>query len=269
MSTNRVAEFRRLHEGPSVLVLANCWDAGSARLVESLGARALATTSAGVAWSCGHPDGDALPTERLADAVRAIVRTVALPLSVDVEGGYASDPAAVGETVAALVEAGVVGINLEDGREPPEALAAKIESVKRAVRKRGADVFINARTDVYLAALVPEAKRLEETLSRARLFEAAGADGLFVPKVVEPAEIRAITAGTKLPLNVLAWPKLPPAAELAALGVRRLSAGSAIALQAFARAAASTKAFLREGRSDDVAGAGLSYAEMNALFQRA
>ena len=268
MKTNRVEEFRRLHEGPSILVLANCWDAGSARLVESLGARALATTSAGLAWSCGHPDGDALPTERLAGAVSAIVRAVALPLSVNVEGGYSSDPNAVGETVAALVDAGVVGIDLEDGREPPEVLAAKIDGVKRAVRRRGADVFINARTDVYLAALVPEAKRVNETLARARLYEAAGADGLFVPKVVAAAEIRAITAGSKLPLNVLAWPKLPAAAELETLGARRLSAGSAIALLALGRAAAGVRAFLREGRSEDLSDLGLSYAEMNALFPR-
>src|SRR5262249_22983793 len=112
--------FRRLHEGPEVLLLANCWDAGTARLTASLGARAVATSSAAVAWSHGYPDGNALPVARLLDTVRAIARVVEVPITVDVEGGYASDPDAVADTVTAVVEAGAVGINLEDGRSPPE-----------------------------------------------------------------------------------------------------------------------------------------------------
>src|SRR5262249_2800590 len=160
------------------------WDAGSARLVESLGARAIATTSAGVAWAHGYPDGDALPIARLLETVRAIARVVRVPLSVDVEGGYADDPS---EHIAALVGAGAVGINIEDGAAPPELLAKKIAQAKSAAARRGVDLFVNARTDVYLRGLVPEAERVRETLARAARYRDAGADGIFVPKVVAPA----------------------------------------------------------------------------------
>lgn len=258
--------FRRLHAGPDLLLLANCWDAGSARLVESLGARALATTSAGVAWAHGYPDGDALPVDRLLATVRAVTRVVAVPLTVDVEGGYSGDPAAVGDLAAALVDAGAVGINVEDGGASPALLVAKIARIKEAAARRGADLFVNARTDVYLRGLVPEADRVGETLARAARYRAAGADGLFVPKVTERDAIRAIASATDLPLNVLAWPGLPPAAELASLGVRRLSAGSAMAQAAWARTATLARAFLGDGRSEPLAEHVMPYPEINALF---
>jgi 2-methylisocitrate lyase-like PEP mutase family enzyme len=261
--------FRHLHDGPALLLLPNCWDAGSARLLESLGARAIATTSAGLAWSNGYPDGDAIPVERLVAAVRAIARVVKVPLSVDAEGGYSDDPAAVGEAVAALIGAGAVGINLEDGRGSPDLLAGKIDLVKKAAARDGVDLFVNARTDVYLKGLVPEPARVTETLTRAQRYKDAGADGLFVPALVVPQEIRAITSGAGLPVNVLAWPKLPPASELEALGVRRLSAGSSLAENAFARASELAAAFLREGRSDPLGGATMSFGAINGLFSRA
>jgi 2-methylisocitrate lyase-like PEP mutase family enzyme len=260
--------FRQLHDGPGLLLLANCWDAGSARLLENLGARALATTSAGLAWSNGYPDGDALPVERLVASVRAIARVIKVPLTVDIEGGYSSDPAAVAETVAAIIDAGAVGINLEDGAAAPELLAAKIERVKQRAEKARVDLFVNARTDVYLRGLVPEAARIQESRERAKRYRNAGADGLFVPKVVDAKDIEAIASAIELPLNVLAWPKLPPAAELAALGVRRLSSGSALAQIAFGRAAAAAAVFLRDGRSDHLSEGAIPFAEMNPLFPR-
>jgi hypothetical protein len=159
--------FRRLHQD-GLLILANAWDAGSARLIESLGAPAIATTSAGVAWAHGYADGDLLPVPLLLATVHDIARVNRVPLTVDCEGGYSSDPAAVGETIAAVVEAGGVGINLEDGSGPPDLLCAKIEHIKRAVARRGADVFVNARTDVYLRSLAPAGAR-RETLARRAL----------------------------------------------------------------------------------------------------
>jgi 2-methylisocitrate lyase-like PEP mutase family enzyme len=258
--------FRRLHQGPDLLILANCWDAGSARLVETSGARALATTSAGVAWSHGYADGHALPVERLVATVRAIARVVRVPISVDAEAGYSDDPAAVGETIGALVDAGAAGINLEDGTGRPDLLARKIEQVKRAVAARGADLFVNARTDVYLRALVPEGARVEETLARARRYRDAGADGLFVPRVAKHDEISAIARDAGLPLNVLAGPGMPPAAELAALGVRRLSAGTGVACVALGRAAAAARAFLEDGRSEVLAEGAMTFSQLNALF---
>jgi 2-methylisocitrate lyase-like PEP mutase family enzyme len=257
--------FRLLHQ-QNLLLLANVWDAGTARLVESLGAKAIATSSAGVAWSLGYPDGDALPIAKLADAVAGIARVLHVPLSVDSESGYSDDPAVVAENIARLIDAGAVGINLEDADKDPALLCAKIEYIKRRCASMGADLFVNARTDVYLAGLAPAARRVEETLARATRYREAGADGLFVPGVVDGEQIRAISAGASLPLNVLVRPNLPPAAELERLGVRRLSAGSYPAAAAYARVAGLTRHFLRDGASAPFVEDTMPYPDINALF---
>ena len=257
--------FRRLHGG-GVLILPNAWDAVSARLIESVGARAIATTSAGVAWSLGYADGDLLPVPLLAAAVGGIARVVKVPVSADIEGGYSPDPARVGETVARVIDAGAVGINLEDGIASVDLLCAKIEQARRAAARSGVGLFVNARTDVYLKALAPAGARVAEVLARAERYRAAGADGLFVPAVTDPAEIRAIAAGTPLPLNILARPGLPAAAELEKLGVRRLSAGAYLSEAALRGTAALATAFLRTGASDPLTEAAMPYAEINALM---
>ena len=257
--------FRGLH-AEGLLLLANAWDAGSARLIESLGAKALATTSAGVAWSHGYADGDHLPVDALVATVAAIARAVDVPLTVDVEGGYSNDPDRAGEAIAAVVDAGAVGVNLEDGAGDPDLLCAKIERAKRAAARLGVDLFVNARTDVYLRGLAPPAGRVETVLDRAARYRAAGADGLFVPGLTAPDEIKAIASAAQLPLNVMARPGLPAAAELAALGVRRLSAGSAIAQTALGTTASLASAFLRTGASDPLGQGAMPYAEINALM---
>jgi 2-methylisocitrate lyase-like PEP mutase family enzyme len=259
--------FRQLHQ-QGLLVLANAWDAGSARLIASLGARAIATTSAGVSWSHGYADGDVLPVARLVSTVEEIARVIDVPLSVDVEGGYATDPAAVGDTVSRVVAAGAVGINIEDGGAPPDVLASKIEHAKRAGARSGIDVFVNARTDVYLRELVPPERRVEETLARAERYRAAGADGIFVPGVADPSDIRAIASGARLPLNVLAWPGLPAAPELERLGVRRLSAGLGITQAVYGQIASLAAAFLHDGTSVATANGAKPYAEINELMAR-
>ena len=268
MSTEARDTARQFHDlhARGVLLLPNAWDAGSARLMESLGAKAIATTSAGVAWSHGYADGDRLPVPLLAATVGEIRRVVAVPVSVDVESGYSADPVAVGEVVAAVLDAGAVGINIEDGTGPPDLLRVKIEHAKNAGARLGVDLFVNARTDVYLRSLVPADRRLDETLARAERYRAAGADGIFVPGVTDGSEIGAIASAVGLPLNVLARPGLPPTSELEALGVRRLSAGSWIAAAALARAATRATGFLRTGASEPLAAGALPYADVNALF---
>lgn len=256
-----LATFRQLHAGPDLLILANCWDAGTARLVAGLGARALATSSAAVAWSHGYPDGDRLPVELVLATTRAIARVVDVPLSVDCEGGYSDDPAAVADTVRAVVDAGAVGINLEDGRAAPALLAKKIERIKAR-----AEVFVNARTDVYLSNLVPPSEQLIETLQRAAVYREAGADGIFVPGVIEGHEMRTLAAEIGLPLNVLARPGVPARAELEKLGVRRLSAGSALAQAQWARTSALVRGFLADGRSEPLCEVAVPWAEINPKF---
>ena len=265
MRSDAAAEFRRFHRD-GILVLPNVWDGGSARLIESLGARALATTSAGVAWAQGYADGDLLPVPLLRASVEAIARVAHVPLSVDLEGGYADEPAAVGDVVAQVVDAGAVGINLEDGSRTVELLCAKIEAAKNTAQRRGVDLFVNARTDVYLRSLVPAARRVEESLSRAERYASAGADGIFVPGVTDTAEITALAAGSRLPLNVLTRPGLPPAAKLAELGVRRLSAGSWVVSAALGRMRTVVTALLEEGVGDPLYDGAWPYAEVNALL---
>lgn len=255
--------FRDLHRS-GLLILPNAWDGGSAALMRSLGARAIATTSAGVAWSLGWPDGDALPVERVVQAARDVVRAAqGLPVSIDFEGGYSDDPAGVAALAGQLVEAGAQGINIEDGGAAPEALGAKIAAIRTAV---GPELFINARCDVWLGGVGEPETRVDEALRRAAIYEAAGADGFFAPGLVEPAGIAALTAGTPLPVNLLAFPGLPGAAELERLGVRRLSAGSGLASAAYGRIAALARTFLADGNPAPMMEGGLPWAEMNALM---
>jgi 2-methylisocitrate lyase-like PEP mutase family enzyme len=258
--------FHVLHRGPEPLILANAWDAGSARLIESLGARAIATTSAGVAWVHGYPDGNALPVPLVIATAAAIARVIRVPLTMDIEGGYSDDPEPVGKLAAALIDAGAVGINLEDGGGSPDLLCAKIARIRRVAGELGVDLFINARTDVYLRGLVPEAGRVAETISRGVRYRDAGASGIFVPGAVDPGAIAEIAGAVGLPLNLLAWPGSPPLAELQRLGVRRLSAGSSIAQAALGHARALATAFLRDGHRDAPAEGAMTHRELNALI---
>jgi len=261
--------FRDLHAHGQLLVLANAWDAGSARLIESCGARAIATSSAVVAWANGYPDGDALPVPMLTRSIEAITRVIHIPLSVDSEGGYSNDPAKAGENIFAIASAGAVGINLEDSSESPDLLCAKIEAAKRAGERAGVDLFVNARIDVYLKKLVPREQALDEGLRRAECYRAAGCDGIFLPLIADPNEIRtAVQAVDPLPLNVLATPTLPPAAGLRILGVRRLSAGSAIGRAATNLTRDVARQFLEDGDSDAMYTHIREMIDMNGLFPR-
>lgn len=261
-----VQRFRALHEAGRMLVLPNAWDAGSARLIEASGAEAIATSSAALAWAQGYADGEHLPIDALVAAVAAITRVVSAPVTVDFERGYSDDPAAVAAAVLRLIDAGAVGVNLEDGSAPPELLARKIRAVRAAVAARGADVFINARTDVYLRGLAPPERAVPETLVRARLYADAGCDGLFVPKVTALDEIDAIVRGSSLPLNVMAMPGIAPVAELRGAGARRLSVGPGLAEVALAAARRACVELLEHGTYASLFACEVTYAEMNALF---
>jgi len=267
VSTTHAQTFRELHAPGRLLRIANAWDAGSARLIESCGATAIATTSAGLAWSRGYPDGDLLPVRVLVAAIEEIARVISVPLSADVEAGYAADPRAVGEMIAAVVGAGAVGVNLEDGADSPDLTCAKIEAAKTAATRAGVNLFVNARTDVYLRGLVPPERAVAESIERGRRYQAAGCDGFFVPKVADADAIRALVAATPLPLNVLVVPGLATVAELQSLGVRRVSAGSAIAQTAYGFARRAALEFLKDGSYGAMSETRADYGEMNALLR--
>ncbi|WP_426700264.1 isocitrate lyase/PEP mutase family protein [Rhodanobacter sp. Col0626] len=264
--SQHAATFRQMHGGPEPLRLPNAWDAGSARLFESLGAPAIATTSAGVAWAMGYADGGRMPVEVAIAAAANMARVLRVPLSVDMENGYSDDASAVGETIRRLLDAGVAGINIEDGTDAPAKLAAKIEAIRAAAEKSGLDIFVNVRTDVFLAGLVEGPKRVGETLSRSAMYRAAGADGLFVPGLCDPSEIAAVVEGAGMPVNVMAWPGLASAAELGRLGVRRLSAGSGISQMLWGQAEKLAKDFLATSDSGSMSEGSMPYSQLQALF---
>jgi len=259
--------FRALHNGNELLLLPNAWDAGSARLIESLGAKAIATTSAGLAWSRGYPDGDALPNEQLITTARDISRVIRVPLSIDVEGGYSDDPAVVARVIGGIIDAGAVGINIEDGAGSPDVLCAKIEAARRSATRAGVDLFINVRTDVYLRAMASGDEAVREVIRRAERYRSAGCDGIFVPGLIEGRAIEAIAAAIDpLPLNIMLMPGLPSPTVLREQGVRRLSAGSAIAQAAMGFTSRLASDFLA-GSSDDMSAITVDYSSMNQLFK--
>ena len=228
--------LRELHGQPP-LVLPNAWDAGSARAIEAAGATAIATTSTGVAWAFGVDDAGELTQSAALTMIRAVCAAVSVPVTVDIEAGYGD----VAGTVTAVLEAGAVGINLEDSTErvldDPEVHAERI----RAARAVDAELVINARTDTYLFG------DRTGTIERAKLYADAGADVLFVPGVVDLPTIAELVRASPLPLNVMAGPGAPSVGELAQVGVARISVGPAITSAAYALATAAAKELLTSG----------------------
>ncbi|MQY11066.1 2-methylisocitrate lyase [Streptomyces sp. RB5] len=260
--------FRSLHSTARPLALANAWDVASARVIEAAGAPAIATTSAGVAWSVGAADGDMLSREEALGLIARIVDAVAVPVTADIEGGYGQDPAAVAETVTAVIEAGAVGINIEDGTRPPAELAARLVAARRAGEQAGADVFLNARVDTFLFGLGDPETRLQDTFERARTYVEAGADGIFVPGVTDPATVTALAAEISVPLNLMAGPGAPTVDELGALGAARVSLGSGVAQAAYAAARRAARDLYGTG-SYQVLDDALAFPEINGLFATA
>ncbi|WP_280382780.1 isocitrate lyase/PEP mutase family protein [Nocardia wallacei] len=268
---NQAAAFRQLHAG-GTFVLPNAWDAVSAALVAHAGAAAVATTSAAVAWALGRGDGERLTRADMVEQVRRIAGAVAVPVTADIEGGYGPAPEDVAATVAAVIEAGAVGVNLEDSRRPGGPLfddreqAARLDAARTAATRAGlAELVINARTDVYLFGIGAPEDRFDEVLARAVAYAAAGADSLFVPGLLDLGTIAELTAKSPLPVNVMAGPGAPAVAELAAAGVRRVSVGSAIAQAAYERVQAAAAELLAHGTYTALSG-GLDFGSVQALF---
>jgi 2-methylisocitrate lyase-like PEP mutase family enzyme len=244
--------FHQLHQGPDVLILANAWDAASAATIADAGAKAIATSSAAVAWTFGQADGDILAVESTCAVVSAISRVTDLPVSCDFEGGFTDDLDQLAKNITRVIEAGAVGINFEDGSRDPNLHARKIAAARQAAEKAGVNLFINARTDVYLRQLATGDAAEAEAIRRGKLYREAGASGVFVPGAADAALIGRLAAAIPAPLNILAWPGAPDAAGLKGLGVRRLSAGTGTFNIAFAALARATADFLAEGSSDAV-----------------
>lgn len=263
------SRFRALHAPGHMLILPNAWDAASARIAEDCGAQAIATSSAALAWSRGYPDGEAISPRTLLETVKDIVRMVRVPVSVDSEGGYSPDPQTVADFVGELIDAGAIGMNIEDGTQSPELLARKIEAIRKHVAARGTDFFINARADVYLRKLVAPEAALDETVARGARYRDAGADGLFVPGLYDLDDLARIARAITLPLNAVTIARdLPPVSDLKNAGVRRISAGAATARAAWGAMRRAARQMLDEGRFDALFAEAEGCPNMNALMTR-
>jgi 2-methylisocitrate lyase-like PEP mutase family enzyme len=234
LSQKRKADaLRAMHYSQDPLVLLNVWDVASARIAEESGFPALATTSAGIAFARGYPDGQKIPREEMLAAISRIACAVRVPVTADMEAGYGNRPEDVASTARAVLEAGAVGLNLEDATGDPANplvdLASQLEKI-HAVRETAASLkvplVLNARTDVYLLQLGDASMRYDETIRRLHAFREAGADCVFIPGLRDAPTIGRLVADLHCPVNILAVPGSPSVHELAALGVKRVSLGS-------------------------------------------
>ncbi|MFB7666577.1 isocitrate lyase/phosphoenolpyruvate mutase family protein [Kitasatospora sp. NPDC056138] len=261
-----------LHRPGDPLVLANVWDGVSARLVAAAGARAIATASASVSWALGVRDGGGLDRDRALAQTALIVAAVDLPVTADLETGFGASAADVGETVTALLATGAVGVNLEDGPDgaarelrPVAEAAERIAAARAAADAEGVPLYLNARTDVFLRGVGEPEGRLDEAIARGLAYVEAGASGVFVPGTADPAVIAALAKALPVPLNVTGSPNAPAVAELAALGVGRISLGPGLAEVAYAAVRRVAREVYTDGTYDGLAD-GLGYPELNGLF---
>lgn len=246
---DRARAFLALHRPGQPLLLPNPWDAGSARLFASLGFQALATTSSGFAATLGRLDGDVTREEALAHAV-TIVTATELPVSADLENGFAGGPEGVAQTATGAVATGLAGFSIEDytGDDadpiyPVEVAAARVAAAVEAAHADGASVVVTARAENHLHGR----DDLADTIARLQAYEAAGADVLYAPGPTGAAEIRAIVEAVSTPVNVLVRSGSPPVAELASLGVARISVGGAFAFAAIDAVVAAATELRDEG----------------------
>ena len=271
----KAAVFHALHQRDQILVLLNAWDAGSARIFEAAGAPAIATTSSGVANALGYPDGEAVPWKLQVHQIQLITAAVGAPVTADIESGFAANAGELKARIAEVIAAGAVGINLEDAHHGPSVSPlftrdeqyARIAAAREAAGQSGVNLFINARTDVFLARVGAEdpAWQMAETLERARLFASAGANSIFVPGVTDSGTIRQLASEITLPLNILAMAGTPGVSELQELGVKRVSIGSGAARATLTLARKIAVELLGSGTYGFLDGA-IPFAEVNALF---
>jgi 2-methylisocitrate lyase-like PEP mutase family enzyme len=224
--------FRKMHDRSRILVLPNAWDVASAKIFEAAGFPAVATTSSGVANSLGYPDGEAIPRVEMLGLIARIASGLEVPLSADIEGGYASDVEGLKKTIRAVIEAGAVGINLEDGMHsgapqlhPIETATERVRAARTAADSAGVPLVINARVDVFLYGIGEKSERFDHAVKRANAYRAAGADCLFIPGPADAATIGKLTAAIDGPVNVMVLPGMPSTRELEKLGVARVSMG--------------------------------------------
>jgi 2-methylisocitrate lyase-like PEP mutase family enzyme len=265
--------FRALHRGPRLLLMANAWDAVSARIFEAEGFAAVATTSGGVSWAIGYPDGEAAPWDEVVEQTARIARAVAVPVTADIEAGFGATPEAVSRSIADIIRAGVVGVNLEDGLPGPTPMrtvddaVARIRAAREAARAAGVPIVINARTDLYIKNIGDEASRFDEAVARGRAYLAAGADCFYPITLRDSGTIGRLVQALKAPVNINVRAGWPSVAELEALGVARVTTATQITLMALATTRQIAREIKTTGRFDAINPA-IAHPEMQQLMAK-
>ena len=265
--------FQQFHLGPQILVIANAWDAASARVFEQAGICAIGTGSAGIAFSHGYADNERIPREVILNATREMVRAVKVPVTADILTGLGETVDAVVATVKEIIAMGAVGINIEDGTDDGPRLldmaqqVEKIRAVCEAVKHSGVPIVVNARTDSFWLKLGDTHERLRVTIERANRYREAGANCLFVPAAADRDTIKTLVAEIDGPLNILTVPGCPSIAELQQLGVRRVSEGSGPMRAAMMLTRRIAEDLLQTGTYKRFHDDAIAYAEANKLFE--
>ena len=268
-------QFLALHDGHRTLLLPNGWDVASARIFEDAGFPAVATSSAGVAFSLGYPDGQKISRGEMLAVVHRIAEAVHIPVTADVEAGYGTRPEDAAETARQVIAAGAVGMNLEDAiPDKPDALAdlnlqiEKIRAVNEISERAGIAFVLNARTDVFLAEIGAAETRLARAIERLNAYREAGAQSLFAPGVKDQETIAQLANGVRGPVNILATAGTPPLAELEKLGVARVSVGSGPMRATLGLTARIARQLHEEGTFLLMTDGAMTYADASRLFTR-
>ena len=268
-------QFLDLHRGPKILVLPNAWDVASARIFEEAGFPAIATTSAGVAFSLGYPDGEKIPRQEMLAAVRRVAEAVRVPATADVEAGFGNTPEEVADTAREVIAAGAVGMNLEDGVEDRPGYLADlnrqketIQAILEAARSARVPFVLNARTDIFLYGIGPKETRVARAIERLNAYRLAGAQSLFAPGVKDEETISRLARELAGPLNILAVAGTPPVAELQRLGVARVTVGSGPMRATLGFLQRMARELRENGEFSLMTEAALPYADTNRLMER-
>jgi 2-methylisocitrate lyase-like PEP mutase family enzyme len=275
MQAEKAERFRELHGGPHILALPNAWDAASARILEEARCPAIATSSAGIAFSLGYPDGQHITRDQMLEVVGRIAHAVRVPVTADMEAGYGTTVKDMEETTKAVIAAGAIGMNLEDVTGDDESSQVdtvqqveKIRAIRAISSSHGVPLVVNARTDIYLMPIGTAATRFERTVERLRAYRQAGADCVFAPGVSSRDTIAELVKAIAAPLNILISPNCPSVAELEKMGVARVSAGSAVMRATLGLVRRIGKEWMDTGTSDFLFDGAVPFADLNRMMGR-
>jgi len=273
----KAIDFRRLHEFGKILILPNAWDAVSAKIFETEGFKAIGTTSAGISASLGYPDGQRMSLLENIEVVKRIVNNSSLPVSVDIEAGYSENIEGVVESAKAALDAGAVGINIEDSTGIDSnpffdisIQCKKISKIRKLADNKNIDLFINARTDIFLFAHVDYHTKIDLTIERAKAYKNAGADCIFVPDMgdLKSKTISLLVSAIKAPLNIIAGANTPSLSELHEMGVARVSLGPKPMRAMLQLLKNIGQEIINEGTFSQMNNSEITYSEVNSWFSQ-